>query len=299
MLFERTASPRQLKRGKPTRSGGWGGAGQEIEFLDQHHPDASRHPSSAEEGSLFRCLLILALLLAALAPAAIAQGTGKQRTVLDGVFTAAQAERGKAAYAANCSSCHMEDLRGQAGPALKGDQFMDNWREDSVKTLFSYIQTRMPQRRAGTLEEQTYVDILAHILAANEFPAGSKELTAAEIPGIVLVGKDGPAPIPKFALVTVVGCLTKNEEEWRLDKVSAPVRTHDEKPTSQEVQASANKPLGTGGYRLVYIDSLRPAFVPERHAGHKLHAQGYLLSNDKGEGLSVTWLEAVGSSCSD
>jgi hypothetical protein len=130
-------------------------------------------------------------------------------------------------------------------------------------------------------------------------PAGSKELTAAEIPGILLVGQDGPAPIPKFALVNVVGCLAKNEDEWRLEKVSTPVRAHDEKPTGQEVQASANKPLGTGAYRLVYIDSLRPAFMPERHVGHKLHAQGYLLSNDKGEGLSVTWLEAVGSTCTE
>src|SRR2546421_4360864 len=51
----------------------------------------------------------------------------------------------------------------------------------------------------------------------------------------------------------------------------------------------------SGTFRLVYIDSLRPGFRPESHVGHKLHAQGYLLSNEKGEGLSVTWLEAVAS----
>jgi len=243
--------------------------------------------------------VVFFLALGALASAAVAQSTENHRTVVDGVFTAAQAERGKEAYAANCSSCHMDDLRGQSGPPLKGDPFMDNWREDSVKTLFSYIQTRMPQRRAGTLGEQTYVDILAYILSENMLPPGSKELNAAGLDGLLLVGKDGPAPMPKFALVNVVGCLAKNEDEWRLEKVSAPARTHDEKPTAQEVQASASKPLGSGGYRLVYIDSLRPAFVPERHVGHKLHAQGYLLSNDKGEGMSVTWLEAVGSSCTE
>jgi len=41
-----------------------------------------------------------------------------------------------------------------------------------------------------------------------------------------------------------------------------------------------------------------PWFLPERHVGEKLHGQGYLLSNDKGEGLSVTWLETVAANCS-
>jgi len=47
----------------------------------------------------------------------------------------------------------------------------------------------------------------------------------------------------------------------------------------------------------VYLDSLRPGFLPESHVGHKLHAQGYLLSNEKGEGLSVTFLESVAATC--
>src|SRR5216684_4225451 len=43
-----------LERGKPRLSRGWGGVGQEIQSLGQHHPGASRHPSSAEEGSFVR-----------------------------------------------------------------------------------------------------------------------------------------------------------------------------------------------------------------------------------------------------
>src|ERR1044071_708686 len=39
--LKRVSSPPQLRRGKPTRSGGWGGVGQEIKLLDQHHPGAS------------------------------------------------------------------------------------------------------------------------------------------------------------------------------------------------------------------------------------------------------------------
>jgi mono/diheme cytochrome c family protein len=235
----------------------------------------------------------------AFAPAAFAQENATHKTTLDGVFTAAQAERGGDAYAANCSSCHAKDLAGQAGPPLKGDLFMDNWREDSVKTLFGYISTRMPQRAAGKLSQQTYLDIVAYILSTNMLPTGPAELTADAVGDIRLVGKDGPAPIPKFSLISVVGCLVKGDAEWKLQNASDPVRAHDEKPKIQDVEPSALKPLGTGEFRLVYIDDLRPAFIPEKHIGQKLHAQGYLLVNDKGIGLSVTWLEAVGSSCND
>jgi hypothetical protein len=131
----------------------------------------------------------------------------------------------------------------------------------------------------------------------NSFPAGSKELTHDALGTTQLIGKDGSAPIPNFALISVVGCLTKSGDEWKLEKVSAPLRSRQEKPTPAEIQASAARPLGTGTFRLVYIDSLRPGFVPEQHVGHKLHAHGYLLSNDKGVGVSVTWLEAVASMC--
>ena len=45
--------------------------------------------------------------------------------------------------------------------------------------------------------------------------------------------------------------------------------------------------------------ALRPGFIPERHAGEKIHANGYLLINDKGIGLSVTWLESIGPNCTN
>ena len=237
------------------------------------------------------------VLFMGLARVAAAQEEAHPSTVLDGVFTAAQAERGKEAYALHCSSCHRNDLQGGAGPALQGLQFIDNWREDSLKSLFTFIQTRMPLRASGTLSEETYLDILTYILSVNSFPAGSKELARDALGTIRLIGKDGPAPIPNFALISVVGCLTKSGDEWKLEKVSAPLRSRQEKPTTAEIQASAARPLSTGTFRLVYIDSLRPGFVPEQHVGHKLHAHGYLLSNNKGEGVSVTWLEAVASMC--
>jgi S-disulfanyl-L-cysteine oxidoreductase SoxD len=239
------------------------------------------------------------IVFTGLATVAAAQEEAHPNTVLEGVFTAAQAERGKEAYALHCSSCHRNDLQGGAGPALQGLQFIDNWREDSLQSLFTFIQTRMPLRARGTLDDETYLDILTYILSMNSFPAGSKELTHHALGTTQLIGKDGSAPIPNFALISVIGCLIKSGDEWKLEQVSAPLRSRQEKPTPAEIQSSAARPLGTGTFRLVYIDTLRPGFVPEQHVGHKLHAHGYLLSNDKGEGVSVTWLEAVGSMCKE
>lgn len=220
-----------------------------------------------------------------------------RKTVLDGVFTPAQAERGKEPYEFHCSSCHRKDLQGMDGPPLEGQLFIDAWREDKLHSLFTYIQTKMPPRGAGTLSDETYLDILAYILAANTFPSGSAELTTNALPNIQVVGKDGPAPIPKFALIEVVGCLAQNGDEWKVTSASSPVRTRQMRATATTLQASRSRPLGDGSFRLVYLDSLRPTFVPEEHVGHKVHATGYLLKNDKGDGLSVTWLETIARAC--
>ncbi len=256
-------------------------------------------------GQRLGILLIPAIILgggftSVAAQAPVAQQSEIRKTVWDGVFTANQAERGRDAYATHCSSCHMGDLSGMSAPPLKGEQFMENWREDSVQSLFTFIRTRMPARARGSLSDETYLDILTHILFVNMFPAGSRELTTDTLGSIQIVGKDGPAPIPNFALITVVGCLAQSAgNEWKLENVSAPVRTRDEKPTPAELQASATRRLGSGTFRLVYIDALRPGFLPERHVGEKLHGHGYLLSNGKGDGLSVTWLETVASTCKE
>ncbi len=120
--------------------------------------------------------IILAFVLAgALAPAASAQSTENHGTVVDGVFTAAQAERGKQAYMANCSSCHMEDLRGQAGPALKGDQFMENWAGAASKRLFPKIQPELPQDGRGSLVHKPYSKFPRPIPPPTIFPSGRQD----------------------------------------------------------------------------------------------------------------------------
>jgi glucose/arabinose dehydrogenase/cytochrome c553 len=114
------------------------------------------------------------LILLALAFPAFAQ---MPRSVQDGIYTQEQADRGKAAYAEQCASCHGAGLSGgQETPALTGSPFLAKWQNRSVNELFESIRVSMPADRPGSLSREKYSDILAYMLAANKFPAGSREL---------------------------------------------------------------------------------------------------------------------------
>jgi mono/diheme cytochrome c family protein len=104
------------------------------------------------------------------------------RTVRDGVYTTAQAERGKAQYTIFCSACHGADLAGtnsaDAGaPALQREGFRDG---SNANSLFAFIRDRMPADAPGSLTDDSYRDILAYLFEQNGFPAGNQELKSDE-----------------------------------------------------------------------------------------------------------------------
>ena len=100
-------------------------------------------------------------------------------TVLDGVFTAAQASRGRRVYAQNCESCHGPELKGgEMAPSIAGSDFIVFWTELPVGTLFDRIKSTMPEDGPGRLTDEEYTDILAYLLDANDYPAGEAELPA-------------------------------------------------------------------------------------------------------------------------
>jgi quinoprotein glucose dehydrogenase len=99
------------------------------------------------------------------------------RSVWDGVYTDAQAERGAAAYEKNCAKCHGEQLTGtgEAKP-LAGPEFLSTWNGLSMGDLFDRTRTTMPMDAPRSLGGETYADILAYVLKFNGFPAGHAEL---------------------------------------------------------------------------------------------------------------------------
>jgi cytochrome c len=99
------------------------------------------------------------------------------RTVWDGVYTAAQAERGRELYKQSCVACHRDDLRGDnTAPSLVGESFLFLWGDMSIDALLTRVRTIMPPDRPSSLPTQSYVDIIAFLLQKNTFPAGEREL---------------------------------------------------------------------------------------------------------------------------
>ena len=120
---------------------------------------------------------------------------GKPRTVWDGVYTQAQAERGRTEYDVWCASCHQSDLTGgvlvgdDEAPSLRSMEKLLERRD--LDNVFTFIKSGMPKEEPGSLKDETYVDILTYLLQENGFPAGAAELKAdsASLKAIAIVRK--------------------------------------------------------------------------------------------------------------
>jgi mono/diheme cytochrome c family protein len=251
---------------------------------------------------MFRAIIIASLAAATLS-GQVRTEAQISKTTLDGVYSAAQAARGLDVYRTTCSGCHKADLSGINGPPLIGSQFMERWREFDLDVLFSLIRNNMPPDRSGSnerqLSENAYLDVLTYILQQNSAPSGTGELTAAMLENTLLVGKDGPKPVPSGALVQVVGCLDEGADKvWLLASASEPLRTKTPEQTSPaELKASEVKPLGTLTFRLQNLDYADPNFRPESFRGGKMQVKGYLIRQPSRERINITSIEMVARSC--
>jgi cytochrome c553 len=222
----------------------------------------------------------------------------ESRTVADGVYSEAQADSGKEAVETNCASCHRNDLSGDDGPPLKGERFLGHYLDGNLDALFTRIKTTMPRGDAGSLPDQTYIEIVAYILRINEFPSGRRGLTVDLASEIKVVGKADAGPPPDFALVQMVGCLMQGPNNtWLLQNTSAPARTRTPtEPTPAEITAAKGQSLGAGTFTLLYYDTFKNGFNPAEYKGQKMEGRGFLITKPDNR-LSVTWLEAVDSAC--
>ncbi len=126
---------------------------------------------------------LAAVLSSAASPAAQPpqppQGTqaAARRSVWEGAYTKAQADRGKTAYDADCAFCHGSDLSGQSfAPPLVGEPFTGRWQEGTLGDLFTIVKETMPQDKPATLGDVTYAAIVAYLLESNRYPAGPDEM---------------------------------------------------------------------------------------------------------------------------
>jgi mono/diheme cytochrome c family protein len=94
---------------------------------------------------------------------------GQARTTNSGVYTAAQAERGKKLFEAKCTACH-DTAR------FTGDVFLEPWAGKPLKDVFDIASGTMPEDNPGSLKQEEYADILGYFLSLNGFAAGEADL---------------------------------------------------------------------------------------------------------------------------
>jgi len=216
----------------------------------------------------------------------------KPATVWDGVYTAEQAVRGKVQYENNCAACHASDLSGSEGRPLRGEVFIRDWADKDLGRLLDRAK-RMPPGAPGSLSDSTYAEILAYVLQANSFPAGSTELTVDGLNNIRVEAREGPGAVPNFSLVRSVGCLTSGpERDWTLTNATPVVRTTDEPATAEQLKALQSLPLGSETFRLMYVFP-----SPDAYRGHKVETKGLLIRQPGDNRINVTSIQSLASSC--
>ncbi|HVS14826.1 MAG TPA: PQQ-binding-like beta-propeller repeat protein [Thermoanaerobaculia bacterium] len=137
-------------------------------------------------------------------------GTGHSAIASDAPsFTADQVEKGRALYQQHCASCHGPRLQGEhVTPPLVGERFDRSWRGRSAGALVFHLRRMPPEplHSPGGLGDETYANILAHILQANGFEAGDQALPSdlETLQRLTIPALDGVAWEPDAPVVDAV-----------------------------------------------------------------------------------------------
>lgn len=235
---------------------------------------------------------VLLVIASALFTSSLAQDVSP---VWAGVYTTAQADRGRLVVQTHCSECHHEDLSGGEGPALSGSTFMLKWETHDLERLFHKIRDTMPSVGNTDVTLQEKLDSVAFILQQNGFPAGNAELTdSPTLASIRLLPKEGTASPRAGALVQAIGCLEPaSGNQWTLTNSSPPQVTTLDPMNESDKQSAAAAPSGSQTIQLL---SVFPSPAPLQ--GHKILVKGLLIKVPAGDRINVTQLESLAPACS-
>ena len=234
-----------------------------------------------------RLVVCAAAACAAMTATAIVNAQG--RTVWNGVYTDAQAERARATFDSICTRCHTLEPGGSTrGGAVSGDKFWTAFTQKTVGDLLDYVSKNMPNGNGGSLPASTYNDLVALILKANGFPAGTVEVAPESVAGVQIIPKDGPGELPANVLARIVGCLKKDGSDWVLTSATAPDRIDKVGMGTGD----ATRPLGTKSFTLKFVLTKLDAFV-----GQRMSVSGMLIGTGGVDGINVTTVNRVAESC--
>jgi hypothetical protein len=219
-----------------------------------------------------------------------------QRTVWEGAYTDAQADRARTTFESTCARCQLTapaggttqaQGAGQGGP-LSGDKFWTMFTQRTVGDLLAYLKKNMPNGNPGTLSAATYNDLVALILQSNGFPAGAAEVSPATVANVQIIPKNGPGELPANVLVRVVGCLMRNGTEWTLTQGSAFERIDVPGAGPND----ATRALGTRNFPLKFVLTKL-----DRFDGQRMSVSGTLIGTGGVGGINVSDVTRVAEAC--
>ena len=242
-----------------------------------------------EAGRTRLCLIALtAVFLVALGNAIVsAQAKPAGKTVWDGVYTDAQADRATATFSSTCARCHT--LTADGNRPLSGDKFWEGYTQKTVADLLAFVSKNMPNGQGGTLPAPTYNDLVALILKSNGFPAGATELAPDTVANVQIIPKDGPGELPANTLVRIVGCLApKSGSDWTLTSATDPVRVEKTGAGADDATVALGSRTTALKFVLTRLDT---------HVGKRVSVTGLLLGKGGADGLNVSTVNRVAESC--
>ena len=86
-----------------------------------------------------------------------------------GLFSQAQANRGRDQFRSMCTECHTSG-------EFSDQTFKVKWARRSVGDLYEFIHTAMPDDAPGILTEAQAIDLTTYILEMNGFEPGSRQM---------------------------------------------------------------------------------------------------------------------------
>jgi S-disulfanyl-L-cysteine oxidoreductase SoxD len=130
-------------------------------------------PTRSRLSVALACAALVGGLAASAASRLPDDGQSAGKSAREGIYTRAQAERGKKIFGQRCASCHPLET-------FTEPLFLATWRGQTAHALFTQIRTTMPQESPGGLRRQEYADVLAYLLQLNKLPPGTEELAATD-----------------------------------------------------------------------------------------------------------------------
>ncbi len=237
-----------------------------------------------------------------------------RKSVWMGVYTEAEAAKGKAEYEKACIRCHAANLDGiqdanllgDFGPrnSLRGSDFMERWREDTAHSLFRLIKTGMPPRnepkaQVAELSDEAVVNLVAYIFKGNGFPAGNRDLAQEDLRLTRIQEKEGSKPLPSFSVVQAVGCMHQLKPgQWEIRGAAPPTRVRElTKPSEEDIQAADAEPMGNQEIDLQNLGYLGREFEPLQYEGHKVQVRGILIRQPPNVRIDVRLFTDVSGVC--